>query len=334
MLAAQDVWRGADSAYSIDLMDDRVLWLFGDTFLDPAHDASRTNGPNFFVRNTAGIQSTHDALNSHMQFYWRTDASKLPASFYPEPELGKTWYWPLHGVRLPNGVLVLFRMLLHRENNGLGFDLSGWDAVAVDVPTGSPIDWPLRKLNDVTYTHGYIIGSSALVWEGYLYAYASYGDSRRHAIALARWPLDKLAALPEHALDDPEWFADGRFQRQSTGVIPQVLFEDGQIELSVHFDAKRKQFIEVQTQGMHLADPTTQIVYRTAPQPEGPWSAATALMGPSEVERADAKDLITYAAKAHPEQDADGLVITYVVNDPTTHTPDDALYYPRFVVAR
>src|SRR5262245_28716220 len=42
-------WLGADSAYSVDLRSGRVLWLFGDTFVDPARDGSRTDGPNFFL---------------------------------------------------------------------------------------------------------------------------------------------------------------------------------------------------------------------------------------------------------------------------------------------
>src|SRR5690349_20213727 len=43
---------GGDSAYSVALDPERVLWLFGDTFVDPAEDGSRSNGPNFFVRNS------------------------------------------------------------------------------------------------------------------------------------------------------------------------------------------------------------------------------------------------------------------------------------------
>ncbi|HEX2678857.1 MAG TPA: tetratricopeptide repeat protein, partial [Polyangiales bacterium] len=45
-------WLGADSAYSVELDARHVLWLFGDTFLDPRADGHRTDGPAFFIRNS------------------------------------------------------------------------------------------------------------------------------------------------------------------------------------------------------------------------------------------------------------------------------------------
>ena len=46
---------GSDAAYSIDLLDGRVLWLFGDTFV--AKTAANVRGASEMVRNTVAIQT-------------------------------------------------------------------------------------------------------------------------------------------------------------------------------------------------------------------------------------------------------------------------------------
>src|ERR1044071_9400277 len=58
-------WAGGDSAYSVELDDQHVLWLFGDTFVDPAADGTRMNNPNYFVRNSVAIQSGADRESAH-----------------------------------------------------------------------------------------------------------------------------------------------------------------------------------------------------------------------------------------------------------------------------
>ncbi|HET8938464.1 MAG TPA: hypothetical protein VFN67_33700, partial [Polyangiales bacterium] len=90
----QPNWLGADSAYSIELDATHVLWLFADTFIDPAADGSRENGPNFFIRNSVAIQSgqdgddSHDLSRSELQFYWGPNQATVegqvsaPSSFF------------------------------------------------------------------------------------------------------------------------------------------------------------------------------------------------------------------------------------------------------------
>jgi hypothetical protein len=112
------------------------------------------------------------------------------------------------------------------------------------------------------------------------------------------------------------------------------LWNDGQVELSVHFDPARAAFVEVQMQGLFVAEAATQLVLRTAPRPEGPWSAPTAFFRPPESQLPNAGDLAAYAGKAHPEQRGDGLVLSYVVNDLKRFPPGDDLYYPQLLRAR
>jgi hypothetical protein len=342
---AQPAWLGADSAYSIDLDATHVLWLFADTFIDPAADGSRENGPSFFIRNSVAIQSdadperAHDLSRSQLQFYWGPNRGQpsAPSSFFRDIDSSKEWIWPLHGVRLPDGRLLLFRMHVVKESGGLGFRVDGWDALAIDDPSQPPDTWQPRTLTSKLRTFGKLVGSSVLLHDAFVYAYAVNNQDADHAVYLLRWPLAQLAGLPAHALDEPQWWTHAGFVNQSAvrqDSELEPLFSDGQVELSVHYDATQRRFVEVQMQGLFVGDKNTQIGLRTAPRPEGPWSALTPFFRPPESALPNAADLAAYAAKVHPEQRGADLVLSYVVNDLKRFPPADRVYYPQIVRAR
>src|SRR5687767_2838197 len=62
-------WRGSDDAYSIHLGGERVLWLFGDTFI--ARPGSPTRVGSAFIRNSVAVQTGLDPLTATMGFAWR-----------------------------------------------------------------------------------------------------------------------------------------------------------------------------------------------------------------------------------------------------------------------
>jgi hypothetical protein len=335
LFRSQPAWAGGDSAYSVELGPRRVLWLFGDTFLDPAADGSRTNGPNQFLRNSVAIQqdavASHDLSRAAIEFFSGPLVDGVPRSFFHDVDGAERWVWPFAGVRLASGPLLLFRMQVEKVSGGLGFAVSGWDAIAVDDPEPPPSAWSMRVVQPLTREPALLVGAAVLLHDGYLYAYAPRNDDRTHAVHLARWPLARLGRVPAGSLADPEWFTAQGFVAQSRGAQPSALFADGQTELSVHYDRERARFVEVQMRGLMLSDPRTALAYRTAQHPEGPWSELIALWRPPQAERSDAQHLVAYAAKAHPEQAGPQLVVSYVVHDLKTLVPADPLYFPELV---
>jgi hypothetical protein len=320
-------WLGADGAYTIDLGPTRVLWLFADTFLDPKADGSRVNGPNQFIRNSA-----HDLSRSTLTFHWGPSQSGTPSSFFHDFDGTSRWLWPLHGARLPDGKLLVFRMQVVSSPAGFGFAIDSWDAIAIDDPAQSPDLWRPRLVAAATKRFGKLVGSSVLLHQDYLYAYAVENQARNHAVFLARWRVADLAGLPEGALGSPEWFSGRGFEPEralSPEHGPAALFVDGQVEFSVHYEARAQRFVQVQMQGLFVADPNTRLAMRTAVRPEGPWSALQPFFRPEESRLPDPRDLAAYAAKAHPEQRGADVVVTYIVNDTKQPTPGDALYYPQ-----
>jgi hypothetical protein len=51
-------WLGSDGAYSIDLGDGRVLWLFGDTFISTSFLNTRRLAK--MIRNSVGVQTGYE----------------------------------------------------------------------------------------------------------------------------------------------------------------------------------------------------------------------------------------------------------------------------------
>ena len=330
-------WLGADGAYSVALGPTRILWLFADSFIDPRADGSRENGPNQFIRNSVAIQSGPDAQvardlsRSTLSFHWRKNDPSTAHSFFSDIDTPERWLWPLHGVLLPDGKLLLFRMHVTRIQGAFGFALDAWDAVAVDDPARAPDQWQPRNVAGATRSFGKLIGCSVLIYGDFLYAYAVENQAQDHAVFLVRWPLAKLLGVAQGALDNPAWYTSQGFESEAELLqhgTPAALFTDGQVEFSVHFDARSGRFVQVQITGLFLNDPHTQLSVRTAPQPEGPWSDAQPFYRPAESTLANAADLAVYAGKVHPEQEPENI-ITYVVNDVTKATPGDALYYPQ-----
>src|SRR3954471_8444065 len=70
---------GGDGAYTIDLGGERILWLFGDSFV------ARTPGRSddaFFLRNSLAIQTGRDPSRAFLQYQWRDDADGAPTTFF------------------------------------------------------------------------------------------------------------------------------------------------------------------------------------------------------------------------------------------------------------
>src|SRR5436189_3915828 len=75
---ASSSWRGGDAVYSVPLSSDRILWLFGDSFIAKPGATGREGGR--MVRNSLAIQTVGGGLD----FFWGTengqasDALKCP----------------------------------------------------------------------------------------------------------------------------------------------------------------------------------------------------------------------------------------------------------------
>lgn len=305
-------WLGADAAYSIDLGQGRVLWMFGDTFVASKPDQTRATAA--FVRNTVGIQTGYDPSNATIKFYWRT-RSGHPAEIFPSE--GKVWLWPTSGFHIGDA-LILFcdRVAPDSSKDSLGFKLVGWTAFQVANPEKEPSAWDLKK---VAGGDGKVLMATAALRED-RYVYLLGESNPGHELYLARVSLEGAA---EGRLDDVEWWSGSNWQMGPSS--RRSLIREGGTEASLQRDPRGNGFLEINSLGFGATD----IGMRRAQHLEGPWTSPKSVYHPPE---SDEPDAFVYAGKSHPELIGADLVLTYVAsgNDQRLAT-DRTIYFPRFV---
>jgi len=315
-------WLGSDDAYSIDLRDGRVLWLFGDSFISTSFLNTRRLAT--MIRNSVGVQTGYNPSTASMAFYWRTERGKS-GSFFPEED-GGTWFWPGHGIVIEDK-LIIFLMATRATSEGIGFEHTGWRAVSVSDPARPPSEWELRWLGTPEDRFGLIVSGSVMRVEAFLYAFAV--REPEHTVHLVRWPVTEAM---KDDLSRPQWWVGperGWIVQQDLLESPTPLFAEGQTEFTVHYDALLERFLAIQTVGFGRAD----LGFRLADFPTGPWTPIERFCRPEEW---GIPGVLIYAAKAHPHLVGRDLVLTYATNvTPFSRlVRRNDLYYPRFLRVR
>jgi hypothetical protein len=318
LFKGDDHWLGGDGASSIDLGEGRVLWLFGDSFINQASSGDRRDAA--IIRNSIAIQADYDPSTASVSFYWHTKDGK-PSSFFGEGE--SHWYWPGDGIRI-NDTLIIFLMEVSESDNELGFDVTGWQAVTIDNPDDDPETWHIDRIDTPANQFGVIIGSACVLRiDTYVYAFGA--DSKKRDAYLIRWPV---SALIKGDLSLPQWWARERgwISQENMTELPPPLFTEGQMEYTVSYVPEIGKYLQIQTAS--LLRPS--LAYRSAETITGPWSPLKEFYDPTE---AGQNSLLIYAGKSHPALTGAGVVFTYAVNstDSERLLKDTGIYYPVFL---
>ena len=315
-------WVGGDGAYSVDLGKGRILWLFGDSLIDPCGSHSRKSAGVKMVGNSVAIQIGSDPATAKIRFYWKDARDRSPAAFFSDR--GRERFWPGDGIRLRDS-LLLFLMRVKTIPGGLGFEVCGWDAVLVRNPDDSPPNWKMTWLETPSNTLHVIVGSAGVLRDGgFVYAFGSKEPGGASAY-LVRWPESEAR---NGRLLHPQWWDgsgwSGKEPEENNPAAP-VLRGAGS-EFTVHRDPETGKFVMIHSVGFGPAD----IVMREAVRPSGPWSAPERLYCPPEFR---IPRIMIYQAKAHLGLTGADLVLTYSTNslDLKNLFADEKIYYPRFV---
>ncbi|MHB8450289.1 MAG: DUF4185 domain-containing protein [Mycobacteriales bacterium] len=322
-------WLGADDAYTVPLGGDRVLWLFGDSFVNLDVGGGRSGAA--MPRNSVGLQHGLDPAVARMRFAWQE--VRPPRELFTDGE-PDWWLWPLAGIRLGVSLLLFFMRVRcpHAVSRGatadwraygsLGFfEVTGWTARVVvdpDLPIGEWQVAPARLPPDTVLVAGRPVLGTALVADGgWLYSYAFCGGDA----LLARWPLIAAAAGD---LSAPSWWHGAGWS--SHRVDAAAVLTDARTEFTVHRDPAGGLFTLLDAGGTD--DPGIRL--RWAARPQGPWSPPRRVFVPPEAAR---DGVLVYAGKAHPELTGARLVASYasIALDCERTLADTELYWPRFV---
>ena len=320
----QEGWIGGDGAHSIDLGNNRTLWLFDDTWVGAVKDGRRSRAR--IIHNSAGIQCGPD---SPCTFIVREDAKGKPVDLL-RPEDGRGWLW------FQNGIMVKDRLYLFLSQLDVPVEkyrperasLGEWLAI-VENPQDDPREWRVTQVrmpfSFYSHRRELSFGSGAVVEGEFLYVFGT--DDRARLVSLnrdltvARVPLDKIAEMSEW-----RFLRKGRWSHDFMD-CDQIAFQMSS-DLSVSYMPGLKKYLMVYTE----CDVSSRIVARTAPSPIGPWSESEILHTCKDA-YGDQR-LYSYAGKAHPSLSSDGkLVISYLTSSVDTWqvATDPRLFWPKFV---
>ena len=181
-------WLGADLAATVDLVDGRTLWLFGDTFI--ATTAARTRRESRIVASSVAVMSGRDPETATLDFAWQRDAE--PGPFFAP--IGDHTLVPMSGVRIVGtdpdgrgGPLVIFLAEL------AGDEVVGTRVVRIADPSGPPASWVIEPLMlpPPPFAPDALVGTCVAVDGGHLVAISVDGPERN--ARLVRWPLYGVA---------------------------------------------------------------------------------------------------------------------------------------------
>ena len=315
-------WLGGDVASSVDLGDGRLLWLFGDSWIDPSDSGLRQNG--HMVSNSVAIQSGSDPSAAAISFYWGSTVDGTPTAMFPDRDGESLWFG--NGVRVGDRLVLFFGRVIRNTGTGLGFENVGWTAMIVENPGAEPSEWKVRSLETPLNPLGILVGFAGVLKMGeHVYAFGSPNPVKSHPIYAARWPIDQVS---RGNLLEPEWWAGERlgWVPNSSSTPRWPLFENGAPELTIHFDEHSQRFLGVHTKGFGQA----VVTMRASPTLTGPWSGPHTLYRPPEHHQ---PNVMIYAGKAHPQLRGADLVVTYATNTGkfSEHLTNPQSYYPHFV---
>jgi hypothetical protein len=196
VFATRNLWSGGDGAVTVDLLDGRTLWLFGDTFVDGLDASGRPTGQ--FLNNSIVVQ--HGRCFSMIgEGGPRQRQSVLRAS---APGM---WLWPQAGVVDPTGYVRIIALRMAEAPGPVGWN---WRVDGLDIATLSlaSLAWVSTTPAPLPpETTAYLGGSVATVGAD-VYFYPTVGGRR----VLAHTTTTTLASAPWefYTAVDPAWTTD------------------------------------------------------------------------------------------------------------------------------
>ena len=337
----RDGWYGGDGAYSIQLDDRRVLWLFGDTFVSE-EEGRRDRIDMAVVLGTTVAVSTCAAG----EFIIRYRLMRKDGTFVSSFGEGE-WLWPQDPFLVAGTLYIpLIAVRAAPEQEGpFKFAVAGHRLARIGDFTGDdPNRWVVDCLDLTPGIPGGIkaFATTSVVYGNHVYFFPFYSETKEGRTVLgnilARIPLDRLAA-PARSIE--YLHGDGRWDAKLDHRLVKVALDAAVSELSVRYHPERREWVAVY---MSLENNGDRMLYRTAAALEGPWSAAKALVGTiPEVTlhspRFD-RNNFCYAGKEHREfSRGKNMVVTYVCNSyedfekPTSFIRRNLFLYRPVVVA-
>ncbi len=350
-----DGWTGADCAGSVDLGDGRTLWTFGDTWISTIRHGKRQPGATMVTNSIAVHPTDKHALwrppdPRNVRFFWgpngkdgRPTAWATPAPLPGDTASAHDWLWCNGGGLVgltrdgkgPRLIVFFFRVRHNPKGKGVWtFTTVGSSFAAIDNVADPPDRWR-PTLYDMPHTRSvedrqFLWGLSASLERRvsdearHVWVFGTLQQSGREtSLVLSRAASSTIDLNEFDVFDGTRW--QHGFGTSARPLVKGLVSEFSVEEMS---DGGKPIWVLIQSEPFL----GKRIFARTAPRPEGPWSAPRTIY--TVPDTAKSRAYFTYAAKGHASLSRPGeLLVTYLVNSQNFGdlAGDTTIYRPKFL---
>ena len=310
---------GADGCISIDLGNNKSLFLWGDSFLGKIERDIKMPPLKFISGNTATVLKG----NEIKQLYQGN--LDHPKSLFEVPGVqgNSMWYWPGDGLMDKNQLLLFMSKYSKKEGESgpFAFQYEGCDLLFVDSKTFRTI----KKVDFISAEQPIHYGHAVLKLGNEIYVYGSKMNNEllTSELHVMKIKLKQHAITKKYYWDGTTWNYDPSQSKAITGIHTLVSeqFSIRKVDGKILFVTQDR-----------LKVPGEIFSY-LADQPQGPFTEERLIHRINEPNLKPLK-LFTYNAMLHPQIQKDGkLLLSYNIN-----TYDEAIwwkygsaYRPRFL---
>lgn len=294
-------WAAGDVATSVPLSDGRVLWLFGDSYVDQFDAKTGTLPCVFNARNAVLLQETQDDM--HPQTLRNDQAGNRSFFHPPGAKPGSAWpcLWPGTGFQEADIIYIYLMEMQQTPQGGMwGFKVIGQYWAKMSFPKLKIIGYvKLPAFDGINFVCGFVKDQSS----GFTYAFGDRQHFTGSDVFVARFPTRR----PESAWS----FWDGKgWGGNVTNAAPIAQATSS----SVNVCRVRGKYLLITTAFSVACDQGRDIYASSSSRPTGPFSPRQTIFAVNDT--VEGHYPFFYSAVAHPEfiSDRDELLITYCIN--------------------
>ena len=285
----------SDGAFTIALSDNRVIWLFGDCYVDSYHDGTV---PCLFQARNAAMVHDRDDLQNVRPLIGQHKGFKSLFKMGTNEEL---WFWPVAGFQQSNTVYVYLSSLRKAGSGALGFASTGQDYWGkLKFPELEVSEYKaLPSLNGIDFGAGFAHEPGI----GLTYAFGHKRKGITLSLYVARFPT----ANPEG-----RWtFWNGN--EWSSNVTNSAAIAS-QPATSMSVRKVKNTFLLTSSEFSVSCDQGKEIYVSTSGAPTGPFTSRKSIFTIDDKEQGHYP--FFYLPVAHPEftNERNELLITYCIN--------------------
>ena len=304
-------WLAGDVGHSILLNDDKILWIFGDSFYGEFREG-KLKRDGLHINNCIAIQDRK--ISNDLVFYKGSD--EATRAFFPHPRKNfpGTFLWPTNGI-YTDGSLYIFCQAMDIDNTSF-WTMVGTIVIEIPNPNDNPNRWGKKY---------YDFNTEPWVGDTFQRQYHSAVFLSKSHIYFKGFTLhngSKKSILSRMIKNDFKSFKDSKYLEHlvtsgdstkwsNVAENFKFLYSPGNTESNIQYSEKLEKYISTTYSAL---DQDILIVY--ADNLIGPWSKPKLLYKNPVRVCPNSTCIETYAVRLHPElaKSKDELIISYIIS--------------------